>query len=195
VSFLFYVSHPNVVVDPSVSVPEWGLSELGRHRAEAMLEQPWMSTVDVIVSSPEMKAMETAEVLATHLSQPVDVLIDSTEVDRSATGFVPHERHEALADRLFAAPRESAGGWERAADAQERIWNAFAPPMAQVRSGLTVAAVGHGGVGTLLLCRLLGVEIDRSLDQAGQGHYWAWDGATEEVVHQWRPIDEIAGPG
>ena len=39
------------------------------------------------------------------------------ENDRSATGFVPAEEFEALADTFFADPHTSIRGWERAIDA------------------------------------------------------------------------------
>jgi broad specificity phosphatase PhoE len=56
-----------------------------------------------------------------------------------------------------------------------------------------VAIVGHGGVGTLLLCRLAGLPIDRAHDQPGQGHYWSYDASNRHLMHGWQPIDLITG--
>lgn len=189
-SRFYYVSHPEVAVDPSVPVPKWGLSEVGRRRAHAMLEQPWVAQMSSIGSSPETKAMETAKILGEHSGVDVDEIENSHEIDRSATGFVSHDRHEALADRLFAEPTESAEGWERALDAQRRIVERFEPFLESNGWPIQVA-VGHGGVGTLLLCHLLGVDIERSYDQPGQGHYWSYDCERQRVVHPWRPVDHI----
>jgi len=183
----YYVSHPEVAVDAEVPVPEWGLSDVGRSRALSMLQQPWLGEVSSIGSSPETKALETARILGDHLGIEVDELPDSREIDRSSTGFVSHDRHEELADRLFSEPAVSADGWERAIDAQQRIIGVFAPFL-EVGSPTRVV-VGHGGVGTLLLCHLLGIDIDRLHDQPGQGHYWAFDCETSQILHRWRPID------
>lgn len=188
-SRFFYVSHPEVAVDPDVPVPEWGLSDVGRRRAHAMLEQPWLAQMTAIGTSPETKALETATIVGNHLSIDAEVIDNSHEIDRSATGFVTHERHEALADRLFGEPTVSADGWERAIDAQRRIVERFAPLLQP--GAPTRVIVGHGGVGTLLLCHLLGVEIDRLRDQQGQGHYWAFDCEHQRIIHSWRPIDHI----
>ena len=40
---VFYVTHPQVAVDPSIPVTAWGLDDRGRERARAMLGQPWIS--------------------------------------------------------------------------------------------------------------------------------------------------------
>jgi len=51
--------------------------------------------------------------------------------------------------------------------------------------------IGHGAVGTLLMCRLARLPIDRRYDQPGQGHYWSYDRTTAELLHQWLPIDAL----
>ena len=106
------------------------------------------------------------------------------ENDRSATGFLPPAEFERTADAFFARPQESVRGWERAVDAQARILGAVGR-ICEGASGTTVI-VAHGGVGTLLMCHLMGVAIDRAHDQPGQGHYFTvTEGAIE---HGWRPI-------
>lgn len=196
-SLLRYVSHAQVVQDPAVPVPRWGLSPEGRRRVEVLADQPWLATVGRILSSDETKAVETATILADRLGLTVDIRPATGETDRSATGWVPHQRHEELAARYFAEPEVSADGWERAADSQRRVVEALAdvirepsePPADPTRPDVVV--VGHGGVGTLLWCHLSGAAIDRRHDQPGQGHHWAWDRASRTMLHPWRPIDEI----
>lgn len=195
-SRLIYISHPNVHIDPDVAVPQWRLSDVGRDRAAAMLDQPWVSSIAAVSSSPEHKAQETAGILADHLGLSVEVVDRTGEIDRSATGYVPEERHEELRRRLFAEPDHSADGWERASDATHRLVTRLGPLL---RAGgrttdSDVAVVGHGGVGTLLLCHLLGIEPDQAHDQPGQGHYWIYDVTNRRVLHEWRPIDITVQP-
>ncbi|MHB1139076.1 MAG: histidine phosphatase family protein [Microthrixaceae bacterium] len=185
-----YVTHPDVVVDPQVAIERWGLRPSGLDRARAMLHQPWVAGVERIVSSDETKARQTAEVLAARLDLPVEVRQDTGENDRSATGFLPPEEFERTADAFFARPDDSVRGWERATDAQHRIVAALADLLDAPSSGSTVV-VGHGGVGTLWCCHLLGVPISRELDQPGQGHYITVDVARRAVLHPWRAIDDI----
>lgn len=196
VGILRYISHPDVHIDPDVPVPQWSLNEQGRRRTQAMLAQPWLAEVGRVVSSAEVKALETADIVARHLDLPVEVRPDSGETDRSSTGVVSHERHEALADKFFAEPNRSADGWETAKDAQARIVAALADliaddstPISAPAPKLDVVVVGHGGVGTLLLCHLSGLEIDRRHDQSGSGHVWSYDRTNDRVLHRWHPID------
>lgn len=192
---LTYLTHPEVVVDPAVPVPLWSLSAAGRARLVALLGRGWPARRPaLLIHSPERKAAEAAALIgaALQLAPRKDAL--SGEVDRSATGYVPHDRHEALADALFARPGESAAGWETAQAAQARILAAF-------RRGGTAAGkgdllmVGHGAVGTLLLCALTGRAIARREDQPRQGCVFSLDlGAghrENRLLHGWLPFEQL----
>ncbi|MBM2713281.1 histidine phosphatase family protein [Mesorhizobium caraganae] len=185
----YYITHPQVQIDANVPVPEWGLSEIGRARALAMLEQPWVGSIRRVVSSAERKAIETAEILARQLGLTVEVRERMHENDRSATGFLPPPEFEAVADRFFANPHKSIRGWERAIDAQQRIVSEVEAVLDAAVGG-DIAFVGHGGVGTLLLLSLSNRQISREADQpAGGGNYFAYDIGARSILHGWRPID------
>lgn len=184
---IFFITHAEVAVDPSVPVPDWGLSDAGRARLAHLVTLPWVPGLTAVVSSTERKAVETAEILGTSARVPVSADAALGENDRSATGYLPPAEFEAVADQFFARPEESVRGWERAVDAQRRIVTAVDRVGAAAEGD--VAIVAHGGVGALLLCSLLGVPIDRSYDQPGQGSWFRFDGATRRVVHGWRRID------
>ncbi|TPK76578.1 histidine phosphatase family protein [Mesorhizobium sp. B2-4-18] len=188
----YYITHPQVQIDASVPVPDWGLSDIGRARAHAMLNQPWIASIGRVVSSGERKAVETAEVLGRHLDLAVQVRERMHENDRSATGFLPPPEFEAVADRFFANPHESIRGWERAIDAQQRIVSEVEAVLGAGGAG-NIALVGHGGVGTLLLLSLSGRQISREADQlAGGGNYFAFDTHTRQIIHGWGPIDRLS---
>ncbi|QKD04828.1 histidine phosphatase family protein [Mesorhizobium loti] len=185
----YYITHPQVQMDAAIPVPEWGLSDVGRARAFAMLDQPWVGPIRRIFSSAERKAIDTAEILARHLRLAVEVRDKMHENDRSATGFLPPPEFEAVADQFFANPHKSIRGWERAIDAQQRIVSEVEAVLGADEAG-DIAFVGHGGVGTLLLLSLSGREISRAADQpAGGGNYFAYDIATRRLIHGWRPVD------
>lgn len=193
---LRFLTHPQVCVDPATPVPQWDLSDVGRARAEALRGAPFLAGTTSIWSSTEVKAIRTAELIAAELFAggiPHLVREDLGENDRSATGFVPPQEFEALADAFFAHPEESVRGWATAADEQRRIVAAVDAVLTDERSGHgDIAVVAHGGVGTLLLCHLLGRPITRELDQPGQGHYFSIDRDTREVQHRWLPLEELA---
>ncbi|GAB3471200.1 histidine phosphatase family protein [Kineococcus endophyticus] len=191
---LLVVSHPEVQVDPTVPVPQWGLSAAGCDRLQRLLRLPWARSAVLVASSTERKALQTAQAVAEVSGCPVHVDAQLGENDRSATGFVPPEEFEALADAFFAEPGRSVRGWETAAAAQQRIVRAVdgvvarALLVADARADDVVVVSTHGGVGTLLQCALRGVPIDRRHDQPGQGSWYSVDTATWEVAHGWRRI-------
>ena len=184
---LLVITHPEVVVDPATPIPDWGLNETGRRRAAAFAASDAFAAVTHVWSSAERKARQTAELLAAPRKCPIAVDARLGENDRSATGFLPLPEFEAAADAFFAHPESSFCGWERALDAQSRIEGAVREIVAG-HGGDDLAIVTHGGVGTLLYCRLMGLPIDRSFDQPVQGHFWSADLLTLQPGHGWRPI-------
>ena len=185
----YFLTHPNVVISRDVPVPRWPLSELGRKRMRAGLRQPWVSELSAIYCSSEQKAIDGAAILAEHRSLGFEVVAELGENDRSATGFLPPDEFERVADQFFADPHVSVRGWERAIDAQTRIVGAVGDIAA--RSEGSIAIVAHGAVGTLLYCHLAGKAIDRRWDQPpnGGGNFYRFTLSPREVHHWWRPID------
>lgn len=184
---VWFITHPEVVVDPARPVPDWELSSRGRARLLAMLGEPWLRQVRSVHSSVERKAVEVGKALADSLGQELLTWPALHEHDRSATGFLPPPRYDELVERFFAEPEASVCGWETAAAAQARIVGAVASVLRVAPDG-HVAIVAHGGVGTLLLCRLGRVEISRRLDQPHQGHRFAFARQDWSLISGWQPI-------
>src|SRR5262245_56960255 len=187
-----YLTHPQVEIDPAIPVPQWGLSAVGRGRAAALAASGWLSGITEIISSGERKAIETAEILATALGLTVEVRVAMHENDRSATGFLPPDEFESVANAFFADPNVSVRGWERAIDAQARIVREMEGVLARARRG-DVLVVGHGAVGTLLLCHYSNIPINRAHDQpAAGGNYFTFLENGRRVLHSWRAMEVMA---
>ena len=187
--FALYITHPQVLIDPAVPVPDWGLSERGRERAVLAASADWAGEIGRFIASAERKALETAEILARGRI-PIEADHTMGENDRSATGFLPPDAFEAAADEFFARPDESFRGWERAVDAQTRIVSAVERVLADHDPGLPIAFVGHGGVGTLLKCHLKGLPIRRDGDQpGGGGNLFAFRLADRAVTCDWTAME------
>jgi broad specificity phosphatase PhoE len=178
------VTHPEVVIDPTVRVEEWGLTEVGAHRAQRLAEG-LRGTVGTIVSSAERKATETAAILADVLGVPASVDAALGEMGRSATGYLPPAEFDRTVAAFFAEPERSVRGWERAIDAQRRIVGAV---RGQLRSGRDdgIAFVAHGGVGGLLLASLTAAPVSRALDQPGMGSWFTFDAKRWVALSGWQ---------
>lgn len=188
-----FVTHPEVVIDPLIPVPDWPLSALGRARMAALARDPMMRGLAAVWSSAERKARDGAEILAEALGLEPRICEGLHENDRSATGFLPPPEFEATADLFFAHPTTSIRGWKTAAAAQARVLAAIEEVLSQSPPG-DVGIVAHGGVGTLLLCHLEGVPITRALDQKGAGHRLAFDRASRVLRHGWTALPREPSP-
>ena len=190
----YYLTHPQVAVDPIIPVPDWSLSERGRERIVAALDRPWLRTVRRIVSSGERKAIEGAQIIADSLGISYEIADDTGENDRSATGFLEPAAFEHAADQFFAFPEQSWNGWERAVDAQRRIVGSVERILAGHDRDRALLLVGHGGVGTLLKCHLAGTTISRTGDQGGGGgNVYAFRLSDRKLLWDWTPLESFDG--
>lgn len=195
---ILYLSHPEVSIDPQTPVPEWKLSDQGRRRLVAAIARGWPGRGWRIITSPETKAQQTAELLANAFGLPLHIHPDMHEVDRSSTGYIVHDQHEALADALFGQPEIGPKGWESAQAASARITKSYQEVIAEVSDNLLF--IGHGAVGTFLWCALTKTPISRAADQRRGGSFWAgkqgpavFDGSTGFVAgHPWQGLETAA---
>ena len=189
--FLRYITHPQVQINPLIPIPEWCLSDQGRERAAEFGKLPILQSVNKIVSSGEMKALETAEIISAAIGIPIVTREKTHENDRSATGFLEPTEFEKVADVFFSSPKKSIRGWETAFDAQARIVSEAIQAIDEQSEG-DILMVGHGAVGTLLYCHLAKLGIDRRYDQPhGGGHMFTYDIVNATIVHAWKSIETL----
>lgn len=186
----YFITHPNVVIDPSVPVPRWPLSAVGRARMRAALELPWVRDLGAVYCSTEQKALDAAAVLAGALDLDVTPLAALGENDRTSTGYLPPAEFEAVANAFFRAPHRSVRGWERAVDAQARIVRAITA-VAHAETVGAIAVVSHGAVGALLHAHLSGNQISRRWDQPATegGNYFRFTLTPGDAPSPWHSID------
>ncbi|MDB6178726.1 phosphoglycerate mutase family protein [Paracoccus sp. Z330] len=192
-----YLTHPQVLIEPNKDVRKWSLNQAGFDRVAALAARPGaLIGTGRVISSPEIKALETAAPLARALGLELETRPRMHENDRSATGFLPPEEFETVADQFFAAPDDSARGWETANQAQRRIVTEIQTCLATPGDG-DVLFVGHGAVGTLLFCALSRIGIDRRYDQGpgGGGNWFEFDLQHQRPLQGWQPMEALMNQG
>lgn len=195
----YFITHPDVVVDPTLPITQWPLSSRGRARMQRVLELPWAASLSQIFCSTEQKARDGAAIMSEALRVPTTEIAGLGENDRSATGFLPPPEFWGVVEEFFANPHSRIRGWEAAADAQARVVGAVRDALSRTSPDESVAFVAHGGVGSLMLGSLKGAPISRSEEQppppegsppgSGGGYYFAFDRSSLAVHHDWRRID------
>jgi broad specificity phosphatase PhoE len=193
-SLLIFVTHPEVVIDPQVPVPQWPLNEIGRARMEGFAESLAGRNVSAVYASTERKAMDGAEIVASRLRLPYRTAEDLSENDRSATGYIAPPEFWEVVREVFANPTKSIRGWERAIDAQSRIVGAVTRIAREEPTTGDIVIVSHGGVGSLLTDHLQKVEIGQGSrpSHPGGGCYLVIEREPLTLARDWREIEDFA---
>jgi broad specificity phosphatase PhoE len=118
------VRHSVPEVDRSIPAAEWRLSAEGRARCDALAKQLSTHDPELVVSSTEPKALETAELLAWRLGLDVRESAELREQERRTVGWLERDELEAAVLRVFAEPDQVVFGEESAASALERFTRA-----------------------------------------------------------------------
>lgn len=154
-TYLILVKHSLPEIQENLPAKEWHLSEEGQIRARALAERLTEYHPDVIFSSAEPKAMETAEIVAARLGTQFQVVEGLHEHDRSTTPYHSKADFERLIHEFFARPDELVFGSETASEAHARfaktIYSLFGSHQSQ-----TIVIVAHGTVISLFVSRLTG---------------------------------------
>lgn len=184
-----FLTHAEVVIDPNVPVPQWGLNDVGQARHAAFAADPALSDVTSIHSSHERKAVDGAQPVVARTVLPLHRHAYLGENDRRATGFLPPEEFWPVVDRFFGAPDESVRGWETARAAQSRIVKAVREVIGAAPLG-DVLIVSHGAVATLLRCHLKGCAINKAEGgpHPGGGNWFTFDRTLSGAPSDWRTI-------
>src|SRR5215475_2445325 len=104
---IYFITHLDVVIDPTIPVPQWPLSARGRSRMRRLLSRDWIPQVEAIYCSTEQKAVDGAAILSEATGIPlhqVAALGENTSPERSLRRPSKH----SLPDQARAAAAGSA---------------------------------------------------------------------------------------
>ena len=163
---LVFVRHAEPVRTPAGAgngPADPGLTPLGLTQAERLAKWLEREPVDVVLTSPMRRAIETAEPVAAALDLEIEVVDGLVEYDAHSDDYIPMEELQASGDPRWLAMVE--GRWEEfgaqpAADFKSRVAHTVEEIVGRF-PGQRVVAVCHGGVINCALASIL--EIDRFL--------------------------------
>jgi broad specificity phosphatase PhoE len=151
--YLILVKHSLPEIVESLPAREWKLSEIGKERAQRLVDQLQGYQPEVIISSVEPKAIQTAEIIAEKLGLPVYVVEGLHEHERSNVPFLPKDELQKAVKEFFSKPTELVFGDETAEQSYERF-DQTVRSVLNYHHGKTVVLVAHGTVISLFVSRL-----------------------------------------
>ena len=153
--YLIFVKHSVPEMDETRPANTWKLSKEGQVRAQRLAEQLGDFEPEVILSSNEPKAKETAEIVASRLQLDMQIVPDLHEHDRSNVPFLSHDVFQVSIREFFQKPDELILGRETANQAYARFYRAVHSILNEHRNK-TIIIVAHGTVISLFVARLTG---------------------------------------
>ena len=146
----------------------------GQLRAHRLAEHLERFEPEVIVSSREPKAKETAEILASHFQLDMQIIPDLREHDRGTVPYLSDNAFQASMHEFFQKPDELVFGSETANQAYTRFYRAVHSILNEHRNK-TVVIVTHGTVISLFVSRLTGSSDLELWSQLGLPSFIAMD--------------------
>ena len=150
---LILVRHGRPAIDPDTPPNTWPLCPEGAETCTKLAERIVAYKPTAVVSSPEPKAQQTAEILAAKLGLTVELDPGLHEHKRQHLSFGTEEEFRARIAKVFADPKTPLPGGESAHQAAERLAKALAS-----HHGAPLLAVTHGTVLSYYLAERLGLD-------------------------------------
>ncbi len=136
------IKHSMPTIDPDVPPAEWSLSQDGINRCEALAAHLEKFLPAMLVSSPEKKAIETAELVGAKLGLKFSIR-DGLCEHRRPGKFLPSQEFHDNVHRFFDSPASIVYGSESSDQAANRIESEIRRALAMCPTG-NVLLVTHG---------------------------------------------------
>lgn len=139
----YFLRHGETKVDRIVPVSRWVLTEKGENQAKQRAEEGIFDEVELIFSSHEEKAYQTAKPIAEKLKKPIERVEELNELDRDKGAFMEAEDYEKAIEDCLKHQSESVNNWETATHALERFEKKI-NELEKENENKKILVVGHG---------------------------------------------------
>ncbi|MFX1416190.1 MAG: histidine phosphatase family protein [Promethearchaeota archaeon] len=157
ITLIHLLRHAETKLDPSVPADRWHVSEVGMESAEVLASSGVFDSVDMIVTSAEDKAFETAVPFAKRID--VEITRDSSfnELNRGTGPLTSPEEYLERVRTALGDPESSTSGWETAVNALGRFKQGI-DAVGSETGARSILLVSHGLVLSLYFAHLLNKE-------------------------------------
>ena len=155
--YLILAKHSLPKIEKNRPANQWELSDTGRVLAKKLAVQLNEFQPELIISSVEPKAKQTAEIIAAEHNLELQLIEGLHEHDRSSVGYLHGDQFQAAVREFFEKPGMLVFGSETADACHARFHHAVHSILDQ-NLDKTVVMVTHGTVISLFVSRLTGMS-------------------------------------
>jgi broad specificity phosphatase PhoE len=143
--YLLLTRHSNPIINQTEEPISWSLSTIGKENAKIIADKINLYKPDIIISSIELKAIETAKIFANKMNIKHKVMNDLHEQRRGIMRYLSNEEFMHNISKLFENPNKRIFGEESANQANKRFTSAMRS-IEMEYPDKTICIVSHGVV-------------------------------------------------
>ncbi|MBT7903720.1 histidine phosphatase family protein [Candidatus Woesearchaeota archaeon] len=152
---IIFWRHAKTLKDSSIPVSQWILTEDGVKNAQEVAETKVFDDVDIIITSTEPKAYETALPVATRLKKEIIRIPELSEINRDKGKMMSKDEYDFMKKKIFEDLDYTDHGWETCNSALNRFSTAVKKIDEQYENK-RILIVAHGTVMSLFFASLQG---------------------------------------
>lgn len=168
----YFLRHGQTKRDENKPISKWVLSELGEEQARNLTHEDIFKDIDLIFSSTEEKAYQTAKFIADELGKEITQIEEISELNRDKGGFMEPEKYEESVKYCLEHLDESINNWEIANHALERFFRKIEELDKQYKNK-RILIIGHAFTINLYFAKLLNL-LDKAYERFNTNNYADW---------------------
>jgi broad specificity phosphatase PhoE len=181
----YFLRHGQTKRDKAKPISKWILTDKGEEQAKKLAQENIFNDTDIIFSSTEEKAYQTAKPIADKLNKEITQLKEISELNRDRGGFMKPEAYEESVKYCLENLYSSVHNWETAIHALDRFSKKI-EELDKKYENKKILVVGHGFTINLYFAKLLSV-LDEVYDRFNTNDYADWG-----IVENKKVIRDIA---
>ncbi len=118
---LIFLRHGSTLMNPETPAASWILSEEGKKEVVELVQTGVFDDINIIISSDEQKAIQTAKPLADRLHKKVILEKNFRELERGTASIKEKQDYNRVVMRIFEDKEYSYQTWETAINTLKRF--------------------------------------------------------------------------
>lgn len=151
-NILYFLRHAETEKNPNIPAIKWSLSTLGMGQAKKTAESGFFKDLDVVISSGEEKAFQTAKPVAESLGKEIIRMTEFNEVKRGDKFLTKEEFEKLKHEKLEDLDCKKDGG-ESGHEALTRFESGI-DKINKLYSGKNILIVSHGTILALYFAKI-----------------------------------------
>lgn len=176
------IRHSKSLVNPNIPITSWGLSEEGRTLAKKLNSLPQIKTLEVIYSSLQPKALETAALATEDMGIEVKTDNNLTESTSFTNKFVSLKELEENTRKYYAEKTCSINDGETFVEAQARLAKALNDIVKKEQDKETIGIVSHGNILAGFVSQITQVDPYEIVEKIKQPDVAVFDWDTKQFI-------------